>query len=243
MRGHAKGPFDRQANLRVQAVLICLVGIAQTLYVEASPTNPVLVTFVPNVDVATSGGTDVILVGTPTSPNAYYASGDIAPGTPGLGTVKKFVLIANTTIIASLTSVAIAASGVLTISAITSADTQTVTIGGQTYTFHTSLSGFTTTPNAVLIGADTTAMAANLAAAINAGAGAGTTYGTGTVANASVSAVAALGVVTLAAKTAGTVGNAIATTETLSNGAFGAATLAGGSNPSTVGQITLFVDA
>lgn len=239
MRGHAQGPFDRQCNLRVQAVLILAVGIAQTINVVASPTDPVEIVFSPWVDTAVSGGTNSFIVGTPSLPHTYYASGDVDPTALGHGTVKTIKLVANTTIIASLTSVAVASTGVLTLSAITSANSQTVTIGGQVYTYNTSL---TNTANNVLIGADTTAMAANLAAAINAGSGAGTTYGTGTVANASVSAVAALGVVTLTAKTPGTVGNAIATTETLSNGAFANATLTGGSNASTAGAMTLFLN-
>lgn len=240
MRGHAQGPFDRQANLRVQAVLIMTVGLTQTLNVFASPTDPVLLRIQPNVDSAITGGTNALLLGNPSNASAYFASGDTTPGTPGLGTEKKFVLIANTTLIASLTSVAIAASGALTISATTSADTQTVTVGGVTYTLNTSL---TNTANNVLIGVSTTTMAANLASAINAGAGAGTTYGTGTVANPSVTATSALGVLTVTAITPGTVGNAIATTETLSNGAWANTTLTGGQNATAAGQMTLFVDA
>lgn len=64
----------------------------------------------------------------------------------------------------------------------------------QTYTFKTSLTG---AANEVKIGADATATAANLSAAINAGSGSGTTYGTGTVANAFVSSTASVTVVSL----------------------------------------------
>lgn len=239
MRGHAAGPFDRLGNLRVQAVLIMTVGLTQQLYIEASPTNPVLMRITPNVNTAVVGGTNVLLIGTPITPNLYYASGDVVPGTGGFGTEKKFELIANTTLVASLTSAAIAATGTLTVTSITSADTQTVTIGGVTYTFNTSL---TNTANNVLIGGSITNMMANLVLAINAGSGAGTNYGTGTVANPSVSATSAIGVLTATAKTPGTVGNAIGTTETLSNGAWGASTLAGGANATTTGQINLYID-
>lgn len=246
-RSHASGPFSAQANLRVQYVMQLQVGQSQQVTVSADPvqglpSGPVLLRFVPNVDTATSGGTDVVLVGTPSVPNQFYASGDITPGTPGIGTEKKFVITQDTIVVASLTSTAIAASLALTITSNTGADTQTVTINGQTYTFNTSL---TNTANNVLIGADNTTMAANLAAAINAGAGAGTTYGTGTVANAAVTASATAGVVTVTAKTAGSVGNSVTVAETLTNGSWagGATSLAGGSDPSTAGQVTIFIDA
>jgi hypothetical protein len=245
MRGHAKGPFDIQANLRVQAVLILMPGETKQVYIDASPTEPVLLNIAPNVDTAVTGGTNSLLIGTSTDDNAYFDTGDTTPGTPGLATAKRFVLTAATTLIAKLTSLAIAAAKALTISAITDADTQTVTIGGVVYTLHTSLSGFTATPGAVLIGADATAMGNNLAAAINAGAGAGTTYGTGTVANPSVTASANTGVVTVTARTPGSSGNAIAISETLTNSAWagGATTLSGGANAATAGQITVFIDA
>lgn len=250
-RGHALGPFAQLApgvfpNLRVQKVFILTPNSSQQIYCEASPIDPVLLKFKASTDVALPSGTNALLVGNPTTANAYMASGDSNPGSTGISAEKQTVLTANTIIVASLTSAAIAASLALTLSAITSADTQTVTIGGQVYTLHTSLSGFTTTPNAVLIGADTTAMAANLAAAINAGTGAGTTYGTGTVANASVTATSALGVLTVTAKTPGTAGNSVAVAETLTNGSWagGATALAGGANASTTtGQMTVFIDA
>lgn len=242
MRGHARGPFATNSNLRVQNVQILLPGHTFQLFVSAKPTAPVLLRICPHVDVATSGGASAFLLGNTSSSNAYYASGDVDPTSVAFGTEKKFMFTADTTIVGSLTAASVAASLALTISAITGADTQTVVIGGQTYTFNTSL---TNTANHVLIGADTTAMAANLAAAINAGTGAGTLYGTGTVANTSVSAVAALGVVTVTAKTAGSGGNSIAVSETLTNGAWagGATTLTGGSNASTAGQMTVFIDA
>jgi hypothetical protein len=71
----------------------------------------------------------------------------------------------------------------------------------------------------------------NLAAAINAGAGAGSVYGTGTTANYDVSAnVLSSGQLQAVALTPGSVGNSIACTSTDSNGAWGAATLTGGQN-------------
>lgn len=247
MRGHANGPFTNLVNevfpnLRVQKVIILTPNTTKQVYLEASPTDPVLLKFKASTDTALSTGTNVLLVGNPTTPNAYMASGDSNPGSGGISGEKQYVLTSNTTIIAGLTSTAIAASLALTISAITSANTQTVVIGGQTYTLNTAL---TDTANNVLIGADTTAMAANLAAAINAGAGSGTTYGTGTVANASVTATSALGVLTVTAKTPGTAGNSVAVSETLTNASWagGATALAGGANATTTGQMTVFIDA
>ena len=120
-----------------------------------------------------------------------------------------------------------AASGVLTLSA-NALDTETVTIGATTYTFQTTL---VDAANNVLIGVDASASIDNLIAAITAGAGAGTNYGTGTTANASATASAGAGdTMTVTALVAGSNGNSIPVTETLTNGAFEAATLAGGSN-------------
>lgn len=241
MRGHAKGPFSTQSNLRVQNVIqvTSSSGSAQ-VYVTASPEAPVLLRFCPHVDTALNTGTNVLLIGTDAAANAYYASGDVNPETAGFGTEKKFYLTVSGNINVLLTSTAISAVGTLTISAITAANTQTVTINGQVYTLQTSL---VDAPNNVLIGADVTAMALNLSRAINAGAGAGTLYGTGTVANTGVTATSALGVLTVTAITAGSAGNSIATTETLTNSAWGAATLAGGENVASTGQLTIFIDA
>lgn len=61
------------------------------------------------------------------------------------------------------------------------ANNETAVVGAKTYTFKTVLTG---AANEVLIGADCAASIANLIAAINGAAGAGTTYGTGTTANA-----------------------------------------------------------
>lgn len=242
MRGHAKGPFSTESNLRVQNVLILTPGDTLETYIVATPTNPVLLKILCNVDVVMATGTNVLLVGNSVTPNAYIAVGDVDETTLGFATEKKFCLTASVTLVAALTSAAIAASKALTIAAITAANTQTVSINGQVYTFNTSL---TNTANNVLIGADTTAMAANLAAAINAGAGAGTAYGTGTVANTGVTATASLGVVTVTAILPGTVGNSIVIAETLTNGSWagGATVLSGGQAANTDGQITVFLDA
>lgn len=106
-------------------------------------------------------------------------------------------------------------------------DTQTVTIGGKTYTSQTSL---TNVDGNFAIGADRTASHANLMAAVNLGSGAGTAYAAAMTINTQVKATAATATTTVfAAKLKGTIGNQIATTETQTNAAFGGAVMSGGS--------------
>jgi hypothetical protein len=113
------------------------------------------------------------------------------------------------------------ATGTLTLTGQPS-DTQTFVVGATTYTMNTVL---TDTANNILIGANATATCDNIVAAINAASGAGTTYGTGTTANAGARAVRSADTVVLTAKTEGPAGALIVTTESLSNATFGAATL------------------
>lgn len=114
---------------------------------------------------------------------------------------------------------AVSASNILTITSITNLDGEVVTFNGQIYTFRTTLTA-PTTANEVHIGASVTTAGQNLTAAINnAGGVPGTDYGSATVANAAITASnGAAGVVNLTAIIAGTVGNAITTTEGLIDG-------------------------
>jgi len=126
-----------------------------------------------------------------------------------------------------------AATGTLTFTANAAAN-DTISVGGQNYTFVTSLTG---AANQVLIGGSTAQSILNLQAAINAASGgAGVAYGAGTVANTSAYASAVTGTtLTVTANVNGTAGNAIATTAAGSgNEAFGAADLAGGVAGATV---------
>jgi flagellin len=98
----------------------------------------------------------------------------------------------------------------------------TVTIGSESYTF---VSGAPTAANQVMLGSNVQGTLNNLMEAVNNGpngTGAGTDYGTGTVANtsATISAVNG-GQATVTASTLGTTGNSIAISATLSNGAGG----------------------
>lgn len=127
------------------------------------------------------------------------------------------------------TSAGVKATQVLTASDVF-ADGETVTVGAKTYTFKTALTG---AANEVLIGASAAASLDNLKSAINATAGAGTTYGTGTEANPNVTATTNTDTEqTVEAYRIGTYGNSIATTETCENAAWGAATLESGAESS-----------
>ena len=105
-------------------------------------------------------------------------------------------------------------------------DGNTVVLGSTTYTAKTTLTG---AANEVLIGASTAAFLDNLKSAVNGTSGAGTTYGTGTVANGQFYATTNTDTTQLfVAKLSGTAANSYATTETGANLAFGGATASGG---------------
>jgi len=150
----------------------------------------------------------------------------------------------------------IPANGIFTMTNLPSAN-ETVTVGtkdGTTAAVYKFVSALAAAFD-VLIGADLAATAANLTAAINKGNGEGVVYGTGTVANADVSAEQLpSNQVLVTALVAGAAGNSIASTETCANAAWSGATLAGGldipsdsqfglsrlpSNTTTVDSITL----
>ncbi len=111
-------------------------------------------------------------------------------------------------------------------------DGETATIAGKVYTLQTVL---TNVDGHVLIGADKATSLANLAAAINGGAGAGTAYAAATVAHTTVTATSNATTITVTAVAFGTSGNALGTTETGANFSWAAATLAGGVDP-TAGE-------
>jgi len=128
------------------------------------------------------------------------------------------------------------ASSTLTFSGV-GVNTQTVTTGTKVYTLQTVL---TNVDGNVLIGANAAATVANLVAAINLGAGVGTTYATLTTANTFVTAADGAGdTVVVTAKTLlGTAGNAIAIAETCTNASWtgGALFLAGGAGGATTAR-------
>ncbi len=133
------------------------------------------------------------------------------------------------------------ATGTLTLTA-NAAAAQTVTIGSRTYTFVTTAD---TAANEVEVGATASDTLDNLIAAINGASGGGTTYGSNTAIHPTVTAAAGSGdTMTLVAKTAGTAGNAIVTTETLiGNGSFGAVTLTGSTGGLAEGDVCISTTA
>lgn len=132
---------------------------------------------------------------------------------------------------AAITGPGTTASGTLTLSGNAVAD-ETVTIGAKTYTWKASVS---TTANQVKIGATASDSLDNLIAAINAGAGSGTVYGSATTANSAGTAAAGTGdTLVFTAAAVGTSYNSTATTESMTNGSWNAATLTGGANASSL---------
>jgi len=113
------------------------------------------------------------------------------------------------------------------------ANNDTVTLDGKVYTWKTALTG---AANEVLIGASAALSRDNLVLAITGGAGAGTNYGTGTLAHTTVTASANAGNMNVTALRDGPGGNAITTTESGTNTSFGGGTLAGGDADITVAE-------
>jgi hypothetical protein len=132
------------------------------------------------------------------------------------------------------TNTVVHAQGTLT-STGTFTDTQTVVVGGKTYTTQSTL---TNVDGNVFIGANAAATLQNLYDAINLTGTAGTQYAAAMTENSMVEATGVTATtLVVKAKVPGTIGNAIASTETQTNASWGAATLASGS-----GDIGKFVE-
>jgi hypothetical protein len=129
-------------------------------------------------------------------------------------------------------AIGVKATGTLTSTGTNPADAATVTIGSTVYRFKDT----TAAAYDVKIGASAAVTLDNLKAAINAsGTGDGSDYHTGTLIHPTVTATTNTDTTqVLEAKTAGSAGNAIATTETSTTYSFGAATLTGGTGPVAV---------
>lgn len=128
------------------------------------------------------------------------------------------------------TSAAVAATGVLTFTGISVA-AQTVTIGSRVYTWAASV---TTTAGTVRIGANQAESMANLVAAINGGAGAGSLYGSQTAPHADVTAAVVGSTVVVTARKPGTGAHSIALTDTMSNASWDSVFMSGGVGENTV---------
>ena len=119
------------------------------------------------------------------------------------------------------------------------ADADTIVIDGKTYTFQATL---TNVDGNVTIGANLKATMKNLFNAINVNGGGvpGTDYAAAMTAHATVDAIDwSATTVTVRAKTGGTGGNALATTDASTAGAWGAATLAGGAAGTPLSQVRM----
>ncbi|MGD0791567.1 MAG: flagellin [Terriglobales bacterium] len=143
----------------------------------------------------------------------------------------------------------VAANTVLTKVGTGPAATDTVAIGGTTYTFVALAANLTGAANEVVIGGSTTQAYLNLQAAVNGTpGGAGIAYGVGTVANANVNASGATATtLNFTANLNGTGGNAITSVSSaVGDETFTAGVLANGANGDTVavgGKTYTFVTA
>lgn len=128
-----------------------------------------------------------------------------------------------------------AAVGTLTSDGTNQANNDTVTLNAKVYTFQTVL---TNVDGHVLIGASASASLDNLVAAVNLGNGAGVTYAAATTLHPTMFATkASATTVTITAKTPGTAGNALTTTEAGAHTSFGGATLATGADPTAAASV------
>jgi phosphatidylserine decarboxylase len=110
-------------------------------------------------------------------------------------------------------------------------NTETVVVDGKTYTIQSSL---TDSDGNVLQGATVSDTLNNLVAAITLGPGKGTLYAVSTTLHPTVLAARGAGdTMVVTAKTLGTSGNSITTTETTVNASWGGATLSGGAGTTT----------
>jgi hypothetical protein len=120
-------------------------------------------------------------------------------------------------------------------------DGDAVTIEGEAYTWKTTLTG---AAGQVLIGGSEANAMANLALAINLGNGGGINYTLATPPNAYVTATNTGTTVIVTAIEGGLAGNALTTTyapEATSHGAWGAATLAGGTDGGTNTEVVFYL--
>lgn len=181
-----------------------------------------------------------------TGTSANYFAGTVAHptiiATTNTDTTQLFVArtIGVSTIATTVSAVTLS-FGAATVTGGVATTNATVTIGSITYTAVTSLPethGLTAIPYYVLWVTSEAVFLDNLKAAVNGTGTSGTTYSAGTEVHPQVIATTNTNTQqTFVAKLIGTAGNSIATTETLGNYAFGAATLASGTG--TTGTVIL----
>ena len=128
----------------------------------------------------------------------------------------------------------VAASGVLTFSG-NAVDAESLLIGNKTYTWEAALSNV---DGRIDVGVNQATSQANLTAAIDLGAGSGSAYAAAMTAHPSVDAADTGSTVVATAIATGSAGNAIVTTEAMTNGSWGAGTLTGGVDADSVAMLT-----
>ncbi|HWY04032.1 MAG TPA: flagellin [Candidatus Acidoferrum sp.] len=196
---------------------------------------------------ALTGAANEVLVGGTEALSLSNLAAAINATSGGAGVAYGAGTVANTAVTATSTATTVvvtakvngtagngitttAAGGTFTFGAASTAGGtagSTVTVGGKTYTFVAALSN-TATANEVISSSEATGLA-NLASAVNAGTGSGTTYSTPTTQNTSVSAGTATATTLLfTALSPGTGGNFLTGAATV--GSFGTANFAGGLN-------------
>jgi len=196
---------------------------------------------------ALTGAANEVLVGGTVALSLSNLAAAINATSGGAGVAYGTGTVANTAVTATSTATTVvvtakvngtagngvtttAAGGTFTFGAASTAGGtagSTVTVGGKTYTFVAALST-TATANEVISSSEATGLA-NLASAVNAGTGSGSTYSTPTTQNTSVSAGTATATTLLfTALAAGTGGNFLTGAATV--GTFGTANFAGGAN-------------
>lgn len=165
-------------------------------------------------------------------------NGTIQGGTPVMAGTRQYLFICDGSSLQYLDANGSHAQGTLTVTAAANpANTNTVVINGQTYTFKTVL---TASAGDVLIGATAAESLQNLYDAINKDpATAGIAYAAATPQNTAVFAshISSTALV-VTAFTGGTGGNSVTTTETITDWAWGGATLAGGAADTLSGITT-----
>lgn len=154
---------------------------------------------------------------------------DVAGATAGIAVARSLGFAADRAQVDLYRTDGTPATGTLTFGA-NPAATKIVTIGTTVYTFRVTASA----AYDVKIGATASDSLDNLIAAVTAGTGSGTLYGTGTAAHPDVTAAAGAGdTMTTTALVDGAAGNAIVTTTNVGSGSWGAATLTGGEDAAT----------
>lgn len=186
-------------------------------------TNPSATTVV--VAALEAGAAGNALAVSEASTHLSWGAATLAGGQDNAGTLSIAAQSVSGTIIDA--NQAVRAVGTLTFTG-QPADSQTVVIDGKPYTFKTTL---TNTDGFVKIGSTVDESIENLAGALSLSAGgSGSTYAAATVAHTTVRYKShSATTLVVEAITAGTGGNALTTTDTVTNASWGGATLAGGS--------------